>query len=88
IYNFQTGIDKVDLSRIDSNVFLEGDQAFTFRTGEFSGQGAASAGEVRVITSIPGSFYALEADVNGDGSADLYILFDHAVDLSPADIIY
>jgi len=88
INKFATGIDKIDLARIDANPYLEGDQAFRFIQGSFSGQGEGSAGELRVITIIPQGVFALEADVDGNGTADFYIYVYDAAALTSGDIIY
>jgi Ca2+-binding RTX toxin-like protein len=69
IGDFESGIDKIDLSAIDANTSMAGDQAFAFiGAASFSGH----AGEVRVYNAgTTGYFVAL--DVNGDGAADLSI---------------
>ena len=70
IAGFASGTDKLDLSRIDANSGVEGDQAFTWiGAGAFSG----AAGELRVRDD--GGYRWLEGDVNGDGAADFSILF-------------
>jgi serralysin len=62
--------DKIDLSAIDANVLLAGDQAFTFiGTGAFTG----TTGEARYFLS--GTNVIVEVDVQGDGNvtADMQI---------------
>jgi Ca2+-binding RTX toxin-like protein len=77
IGDFQTGLDKIDLSRIDANTLLAGDQAFTWiGVGAFSGTGSASAGQLRVRDD--GSYRWVEGDTNGDGTADFAIAFHPA----------
>jgi Ca2+-binding RTX toxin-like protein len=72
IGDFQAGVDKIDLSRIDANTLTAGDQAFHWIGSDaFSGAGAASAGELRTYQS--GSFWWVAGDTNGDGTADLVI---------------
>jgi Ca2+-binding RTX toxin-like protein len=72
ITGFTPFADKIDLSRIDANSFAAGDQAFRWiGTSAFSGQGAASAGELH--TRFAGGLWYVEGDVNGDGTADLVI---------------
>ncbi|HYD38851.1 MAG TPA: calcium-binding protein, partial [Allosphingosinicella sp.] len=75
IADFQPfGIDRIDLSRIDANSLVGGDQAFTWiGASAFGGSGAASAGQLRVRDS--GGFRWLEGDTNGDGAADFSIRF-------------
>jgi Ca2+-binding RTX toxin-like protein len=73
IGDFQTGVDKIDLSRIDANTHASGNQAFTWiGANAFSGTGAASAGQLRVVQSS--GQQRIEGDTNGDGLADLVIV--------------
>jgi Ca2+-binding RTX toxin-like protein len=76
IDGFVTLVDKIDLQRIDANVVVEGDQAFTYiGAAAFSAAGPASAGELRVYEHArnPGTWF-VEGDTNGDGIADLVIV--------------
>ena len=69
IGDFATGVDRIDLSRIDANSGVEGDQAFTFiGASAFSG----AAGELRLFDD--NGYQRVEGDVNGDGLADFAIL--------------
>ncbi|MBE8967882.1 M10 family metallopeptidase C-terminal domain-containing protein [Nostocales cyanobacterium LEGE 12452] len=68
--DFTPGFDKIDLSAIDSELSLLGNQAFKFiGTAAFTG----GAGEVRYFAS--GSNLFVQAEINGDGNilADLEI---------------
>ena len=56
-------LDKMDLTAVDANPVLGGDQAFQFITGDFTGE----AGELRYAAGL------VMADVNGDGLAELEI---------------
>ena len=70
IVDFTAGVDVIDLSGVDANAGLAGDQAFVFVAG------ALSAGQAR-LTYDPGTNRTLfEGDVNGDGVADLVILIN------------
>ncbi|HEX8262376.1 MAG TPA: M10 family metallopeptidase C-terminal domain-containing protein [Allosphingosinicella sp.] len=72
ITDFASGSDKIDLSGIDANSLLGGDQAFSWiGSNAFGGSGAASAGELRAYQS--GGNWFVEGDTNGDGNADLII---------------
>jgi Ca2+-binding RTX toxin-like protein len=68
IGDFAPGLDKIDLSRIDANTGLAGDQAFTW-IGESALSNAA--GELRTYQS--GGYQWVEGDTNGDGHADFAI---------------
>jgi Ca2+-binding RTX toxin-like protein len=68
ILDFVSGTDKIDLSRIDANAGLAGDQAFNWiGSNAFS----HAAGELRAFAS--GGTWFVEGDTNGDGVADLSI---------------
>jgi Ca2+-binding RTX toxin-like protein len=70
IGDFLSGTDKVDLSRIDANSLVVGDQAFSWiGASAFSG----AAGELRVRDD--GGYRYVEGDTNGDGQADFAIAF-------------
>jgi serralysin len=62
---FTTQSDKIDLSQIDANSLIAGDQAFTFigNNNAFTGV----AGQLRFNAS------QLEGDLNGDGAGDFRI---------------
>jgi Ca2+-binding RTX toxin-like protein len=81
-----TAGDKIDLSQIDAVSGTAANDAFSFiGTGAFTG----TAGPRRAVQSAEG--WAVEADVNGDGAADLSISVataDSAYLLSGADFIF
>jgi Ca2+-binding RTX toxin-like protein len=69
--------ERIDLAEIDADTTIEGDQAFTFiGNGEFS----KVAGELRVAETSPGNWF-VQADVNGDGIADLQIQVGNGADV-------
>jgi Ca2+-binding RTX toxin-like protein len=70
ITDFTSGTDGIDLSRVDANSLLDGNQDFRL-VDTFTGQGASSAGELRIY-SDQGSWF-IAGDTNGDGNADLLI---------------
>src|SRR5215218_5506418 len=72
ILDFQPGIDRIDLSRIDADPLLPGDQAFVFTPGGLTG----TAGQVTFVDS------SLRADTNGDGVPDLDIYLPKVSGLS------
>ena len=72
ILDFEVGLDLIDLRSIDADTIAEGDQAFHWiGDGEFSGEGAASAGELRAYRHEFGWF--VEGDTDGDGLADFFL---------------
>ena len=88
IFGFDTGRDQIDLSIVDANLWVNGDQAFRYIGGSgFSGQGASSAGEMRGHQSAAGNFVLLEMDTNGDGAADMQLAVRGTSYLSSADFI-
>jgi serralysin len=70
IGDFQSGTDHIDLSAIDANTSIAGDQAFTFiGSSSFDGH----AGEARVYDAGGSTGFVVALDVNGDGLADQMI---------------
>ena len=84
ITDFTTGADLIDLSTIDANTVLGGNQAFAF-----IGNGAFTnvAGQLR-FSSVAGQQYTtVEGDVNGDGKADFQIGLFGTLALAAADFV-
>jgi Ca2+-binding RTX toxin-like protein len=70
ITDFSIGQDRLNFANIDTNPGLAGDQGFAFAgTAAFAGGGLA---QVRYLTS--GSDLIVQADVNGDGAADMEVI--------------
>ncbi len=65
IYDFEAGIDNIDLSAIDANTGLDGDQAFTWGGSRAVANGAWS------VWTLTGT--VVRVDVNGDCVADMEI---------------
>jgi Ca2+-binding RTX toxin-like protein len=80
IQDFNSG-DVIDLSRIDADVQLAGNQAFDFiGSAAFSG----AAGELRFENiSLGGPIWLVQGDTNGDGVSD----FEVVLVISPPDPI-
>ncbi|HEU0098061.1 MAG TPA: calcium-binding protein, partial [Allosphingosinicella sp.] len=77
LLDFFVGTDKIDLSRIDANPYVAGDQAFAWiGSSAFSG----SAGQLRAYESSGN--WIVEGDTDGDGVADLVIQVDGPTPLS------
>ena len=80
IADFVAGSDRIDLSAIDADGALAGDQAFAFiGSAAFS----SVAGELRY--AFDGVDTVLEADSNGDGAADFQIVLSGNVAPLAAD---
>ncbi|HYD37118.1 MAG TPA: calcium-binding protein [Allosphingosinicella sp.] len=74
ISGFVSGLDKIDLSRIDANVLVGGNQAFSWiGSGAFAGTGAASAGQLRTYESE--GYRWIEGDTDGNGDPEFAIRF-------------
>lgn len=74
--------DLLDLSLVDANTTLDGDQAFTFiGSAAFSN----TAGELRFQAGDNFSF--LYGDQNGDGAADFAIRFDDSATVLETDLV-
>ena len=73
--DFETGFDDINLSAIDANTQLAGDQGFFFAAEpwHFSGQ----AGEL-IITGYMNGGWFIQGDTNGDGSGDLGLIVYNA----------
>jgi serralysin len=74
--------DKIDLSAIDANRSLAGNQAFVFRgLGDFR----APFGEVRIIEG--GGNTLVMVDIDGDGASEMNIRVDGVVGLTAGDFL-
>ncbi len=71
ILDFQSGLDKVDLSLIDANSGLDGDQAFAFIGNAAFGR---VAGQLRAEFDAFQNRWIVQGDIDGDGAADIQIL--------------
>jgi hypothetical protein len=85
ITDYAIGSDRLNFSALDTDAVTPGIQGFAFvGNGAFSGGGAAS---IRYVTS--GADLLVQADVNGDGIADMEIILvgDGGGTLTAADFI-
>lgn len=78
---FQSGLDHIDLSTIDANSTLAGNQAFSF----IGGAGFTGAGQLRFVTNGTNGF-AL-ADVDGDGTQDWVVQINGLTSMTAGDFI-
>ena len=79
IRDFQHGTDEIDLSAIDADLRLAGDQAFEFI-------GAAAFGGVAGELKFRGS--VLSGDTNGDAVADFEIALAGGISLDAGDFVF
>jgi Ca2+-binding RTX toxin-like protein len=87
INGFVHGIDLIDLSKIDANPYIDGDQAFIFLgTGAFDGTGHSSAGQLR-YQNYGADWNILSADWNGDGIAEMEIFINRTNFMTGTDFI-
>ena len=75
--------DKIDLSAVDANSLMVGDQAFTFISREHFHH---RAGELRLILGTHET--TLFGDTDGDAIADFRIVLDGHINLHAADIVF
>lgn len=88
IHGFQHGADRIDLTHVDANTRIGGHQSFDFiGSTAFSGNGAASAGELRYFTFGGGNYNIVEADTNGDGRADIQMFVNLTNYMTGSDFI-
>ena len=78
VLDFASGVDKIDLSAMDAQSTVAGNQAFAYIGGAAFGD---HAGELRFAGGL------LQGDVNGDGSADFSIRLDGVTRLAALDLI-
>ncbi|WP_343714259.1 calcium-binding protein [Inquilinus sp.] len=75
--------DRIDLSAIDANAGVAGDQAFTFIG---SGGYTHHAGELRFAFTSP-TTTTIAGDINGDGVSDFHIALIGNITLTAADFV-
>ncbi|HEX8224422.1 MAG TPA: M10 family metallopeptidase C-terminal domain-containing protein [Allosphingosinicella sp.] len=82
IGDFQSGVDRIDLSRIDANANSDGNQAFSWiGSNAFSGV----AGELRSYEAD--GYRWVAGDTDGDGDGDLVIVLQPGAPLAAGDFI-
>jgi hypothetical protein len=85
IADFTQGQDKIDLSTIDANPALAGDQAFTFiadpahYTGDWTG--------VVWQTTAANGIATINVSIDGDAAPEMQIYMSHPYQLTASDFI-
>ena len=82
IMDFVHGVDLIDLSALDANSAMAGNQAFSFTGAK---PFFASAGDLSFTAGLLGSL--VEGDLNGDGMSDFRILVVGNYTMSASDFI-
>ncbi|WP_342239452.1 M10 family metallopeptidase C-terminal domain-containing protein [Inquilinus sp. OTU3971] len=75
-------VDRIDLSAIDANSAVAGNQAFTF-----VGAGPYTGVAGQLIYSISGGVTTIGGDTNGDGSSEFHIRLTGAIALVAGDFV-
>lgn len=83
IYDFEVGKDKIDLSAIDANTFLKGNQAFDYV--QHDPTKALQAGEVTSYAN--GAYTRIEGSVDGNPNHNLIIDLRGDHQLSASDFV-
>lgn len=83
IAGFVQGSDSIDLSALDANTTVVGNDAFDF----IEADAFSAAGQVRAEVDGVAGTTTIEADMNGDGVADVVLVLDTVVTLTLADFV-
>ena len=81
IAGFQTGVDLIDLTRIDANAILTGTLAFSLIGTAVFGN---IAGQLRLVT---GANSVLQGEVDSDGLADFELQLNGIATVSVNDLL-
>ncbi len=83
ITDFQTGKDRIEISRFDADPITPGNQVFSFiGDAAFSG-----VGQVRFEQNIAAGHTLAQADIDGDGAADFEVELSGVIDLISTDFL-
>ena len=85
IVDFTQGEDRIDLSPIDANGTLMGDQAFTFLTdpAHYTGDWTGVVWQTTAANGIA----TINVSVNGDSTPEMQIYMSHAYHFTAADFV-
>lgn len=82
VFDFRVGEDLLDLSAVDANTLMAGDQAFQL-VGQFTGR----AGELVVQFDVNTGRALVVGDTNGDGIGDFGFIVGGQIPFSPGDFV-
>lgn len=82
IQDYTRGVDVIDLSGVDANINLAGNQAFAFVPG-----GAFTSVAGQLIFQVSGLNGVLSADLDGNGTADFSIQLTSRVTFAVNDLV-
>jgi hypothetical protein len=83
IVDFVSGVDRIDLSKIDANVVAGGNQAFTFKENGAAFDEGNATGQVRFDSET----HKLYASTNADATPEIVIQLTGVETLTAADIV-
>jgi serralysin len=86
IADFTQGQDKIDLSAIDANPTLAGDQAFTFITDPAHYTGDWT-GVVWETVNPQNGIATINVSINGDAAPEMQIYMSHPYQFTASDFI-
>lgn len=89
IRDFAAGEDKIDISAIDANGALSGNQAFSWggMTAPGAGHAGTAWGQYIAATNSSSQFVRVYGDVNGDGTADFSIDVMNVTSMAASDFL-
>ncbi len=83
VMDFETGVDRIDLSDVDANRMKAGVQAFSF----IGGGALANAGDLGAYQDHERGVTLVRGDTDGDGASDFTIVLDGVKSLSAGDFL-
>ena len=81
IKDFEKGLDKIDVSAIDANTAVSGNQAFTF----IGSQNFSDEGQISAFKSGGGTL--VQFNITGDSVAEFEIFLENSFQLSASDFV-
>lgn len=90
IQDFAAGQDRIDLSIMDANILLSGNQAFSWGGAAAPGAGHAGTAWTQYFgaSAYSSQFVRVYGDVNGDGTADFSIDVMNVTSMASTDFLF